>query len=777
MLLIYNSNFIHNSNSYLTLAIERAAKRVFGAEVVEIGDNRTLAKMAASGKFSILICIDGQRLDSALISRVKSAFTKTVLWVFEDPFMISHHLSQQHLFDYVFTNDPECAGLYTNGFYLPLAGSEDLNFRKLRSESEFDYDIFFAGTMWPNRIKTIEKIISCFPNISLKLVCPTNEYLPPLPKRISERAIKWAISHENFIDFANASRIVLTIFRDYSTDGKNGQSSGPGPRLFELALAGTKQIVELPNNAQRHFYDVVEGLTLVNERTIMSEIERSISNSAQRIDDANKSQQSALQNHTYEGRLKQIASVCAISEKLFKNNIISISTLTDKRRMRVLMCTHSVMGMGIWGGIEVYQEAIKNHLSKEVEVFFWLRQSAICKLLGANGEILEQFYIEPKGDWLEVLSDKEEEEAFSRIISSYNIDVVHFQHLGSHALSLPIVANNLGIGSVLSAHDFFMVCSRYDLLDYEGKYCNISQKHIGTCDICLYESSSIQPGAQATRRSFMKEIIKSVDMFLFGTEYSRNISMSIYPSIIESKTTILPIPLPDQFLPVAKRVTKHDRGEVLRVALLGNFLRKKGASVAISIFSQLSSENYEFHIIGRAEGDYERVLNDWPNKNVIYHGAYKMGDYGILSSCDVALNLSLWPETYCISLSESWKAGVVPIASNIGALSDRIDHNVNGFIVPVNDANAVVEILELLRCSPDTLSRIKSQINDGLWMEAGTHCDQLIDIYRSVRPAAQFGKATFVSNIERAHLIPHTSWRSLAPLALYLTRTLDRACL
>ena len=92
MTVVYNTNFTHNANSYLTLAIETAAREVFGAGNVVLADNRSLAPIAASGLHDVLICIDGQRLHESLLRRVRPSFGTLIMWQFEDPFMQEYNL-------------------------------------------------------------------------------------------------------------------------------------------------------------------------------------------------------------------------------------------------------------------------------------------------------------------------------------------------------------------------------------------------------------------------------------------------------------------------------------------------------------------------------------------------------------------------------------------------------------------------------------------------------------------------------------------------------------
>lgn len=55
MAVIYNTNYTHNPNSYLTLAVQRAAQTLFGKEQVVVADNMSLAAIAASGEHDVLI--------------------------------------------------------------------------------------------------------------------------------------------------------------------------------------------------------------------------------------------------------------------------------------------------------------------------------------------------------------------------------------------------------------------------------------------------------------------------------------------------------------------------------------------------------------------------------------------------------------------------------------------------------------------------------------------------------------------------------------------------
>lgn len=759
MTLIYNTNFTHNPNSYLTLAVLDAARHLFGTENVVLADNRSLVPIAASGMHEVLICIDGQRLHEGLLRRVRSSFRTVVMWLFEDPFMLDYNVQNMDMFDHIFTNDPACAGAYGGkGHYLPLAASTRFHLRPVKQDAELDYDIFFAGTMWPNRIQNLRRVMNAFPDARLKLVCPTNEYLPPLPSDLARLAIQWPISHESFIDFANASRVTITMFRDYASHGDVGQATAPGPRLYELGLSGTAQVVECGDAMDASHFDAMRGVDVVRDGAgLVAGIRELLQSPSLRAERALRTQEQVASAQLYTHRLQQIRDITKAGFEIRRAPLLAIAA---NRRLRVLMCTHSTIHRNEWGGVEVYQQTLSAMFEREAEIFFWLRRDGQCHLMDDKGVVLERFDMHDIG-WLDSLTDAPEEVAFSNVIGLYGFDLVHFQHLGHHTASLPIIAKAAGVGTVFSAHDFFLVCSRYNLLNHEQVFCDIGNKSISACDICLRIAENVPAGAQQTRRAFMVEVIRSIDVFLFGTAYSEALTMRIYPELGKRRRAVLGIPMPNSTVIDTPSPVRPDDTPLV-IAVVGNFLRSKGADVVMALIEEANPQLFRFHLLGNAEPQYAEVFARWNKPNVIYHGRYSPGDLTSIAHADVALHLSIWPETYCISLSEVWQGGLIPIVSDIGAFGDRVVHGVNGYKVDVGDASAVLDHLELLRASPATRRAIHANIGPHLWTNYRGYAASLLEIYRSVTPARSLGDVGLGLDAGQVHLLPHPSWKNLA---------------
>jgi len=65
---------------------------------------------------------------------------------------------------------------------------------------------------------------------------------------------------------------------------------------------------------------------------------------------------------------------------------------------------------------------------------------------------------------------------------------------------------------------------------------------------------------------------------------------------------------------------------------------------------------------------------------------------------DVALLLSLVPESYGMTLDECWRAGVPVVAFDHGAIAERVRRLGGGVLVPLESgASGVAEVLRALR--------------------------------------------------------------------------------
>ena len=82
------------------------------------------------------------------------------------------------------------------------------------------------------------------------------------------------------------------------------------------------------------------------------------------------------------------------------------------------------------------------------------------------------------------------------------------------------------------------------------------------------------------------------------------------------------------------------------------------------------------------------------NKYGINHGRYKRGDFNKviaeIKPSFIAI-LSTCPETFSHTLTESWKSGIPVIATNLGALKERVNKTCGGWLVDYKNPQKIYD--------------------------------------------------------------------------------------
>lgn len=722
-----------NPNHYLCLAIKMALETHKDVELVispVLGEAWNLAQIHQCNLF---IAFDGEELHRGICGRLAKLCGRSVLWVTEDPYERQVNVENSVLFDLVFTNDSASVSIYRHkGRHLPLAASPNLHFASVRKNEDCLYDLFFAGTAWPNRVELIQQLLVDIDNLKTKLVLPHNEYLPdPLDVlSLPKSAFSWRISNQQFVQFANRSRIVLSLHREFTSSlGGAPMALTPGPRFFEVALAGGFQLVDMSLSESDVYFDEGKefaGFYSLNEA--YDQLRHYLSHPDERISIAEAAQKRVLDMHLYAHRidvvLTEIASLSSLHETPSVYNV-------QKRPIRVLHVTHNLIINKPFGGIEVYQDRIVRGFENngEFEFLFLVPDNpslaSKIRLVNAQYEIIEETTF-LNSVTQEVLTNPEREAHFSRLLTAYSIDIVHFQHLLGHVPSLPYIARALGLPTVLSLHDYYCLCWQFNLLDHTGQFCEPENITETACDICISAQRGGLPHSQSCRRSFFGRMLSHVDILHFNTGEVAHRYKSVYPLLMQHRgIQVNGVPITDGISP---HVTPANRP--IRVVILGNFIVTKGADFLIHLFCQMKSDNVLFEVLGYIEPTIQDEVNQLTLPNVTFKGGYTPAQQtDLLCGASIALFASKWPETYCLSLSEAWQAGLVPIAPEIGAFAERIQHGINGFKFKPGHLAEAVDHLRLLIEDEVLLTKVQMHIGEHLYETISSHSEWLTNLY------------------------------------------------
>jgi len=147
-----------------------------------------------------------------------------------------------------------------------------------------------------------------------------------------------------------------------------------------------------------------------------------------------------------------------------------------------------------------------------------------------------------------------------------------------------------------------------------------------------------------------------------------------------------------------------DSGGRIRIVMLGNLLtRSKGFGVVRELSRRDRERRLEFHFVGPAPLEAAEIG--------VVHGRYERDRLAeIIEDIRPAFVgiLSIWPETYCHTLSESWAMGIPAVVSNLGATGERVHEHGGGVAVDPTDIEATYRAI-LAAAEPETYERLLSE--------------------------------------------------------------------
>lgn len=733
-----------NPNHYLCNAIFYALRRHAAVETVVLAHWGNALSLARTHKTNLFVAFDGEELHQEIAARLASVCGRSLLWVTEDPYELSVNVSNASLFDLVCTTDSASVSHYgPKGRHLPLAGSQDIHSLEVCGEERLLYDVFFAGTAWPNRVTFFnEALPQGLDRFRLKLALPTNPHLPSPRLSLPESAWNWRTPNSEFVRFANRSRVTLLLPRIFSASGNKAYAETPGPRLFETALAAGVQLAHQSLvEVNQYLTEGREYLAFDSYPDLIDKIAFLAHHPEARCEIAGAAQQKIAALHTYDHRVTQLL---AWVEKLPLPAVPRPAPTLNKKRPTLLMVSHNVRARGHFGGVEVYQDLLSHGLQGRYRVLFFLQAASgfhKYEVLDCNGAHLDTITLQRPVGAFDLLHE-ELERAFYTILRRYGVDLVHFQHCLNHTPSLVFVAKALGIPTVLSLHDYYPICHEFNLVGHHGVYCEPDRISPSQCDVCLGQKYRLHSGSQARRRSFWNETLASVDAVLSNTEGVLALFARIYPAIAHHRQcAVLPVPVADCVTPRVAGASPLSLP--LKVAVFGNFSVSKGGDILLRCLAHLAGAPIEFHVLGRIDPVYYEFLRGLAGECLFLHGAYNGANLAdLIGDCHVSLHVSVWPETYCLTLAEAWRLHLVPIVTDIGALGERVRHGVNGFVIPCRNEGALIDLLLQLAHEPASLERLRARIVQGqeeLYVTEQDHLAALTALYARLLPSPSAG--------------------------------------
>lgn len=286
---------------------------------------------------------------------------------------------------------------------------------------------------------------------------------------------------------------------------------------------------------------------------------------------------------------------------------------------------------------------------------------------------------------------KETASLISWIISNYtNLKEIHIHHLMYLNISeLNFIIDAFQARIRFFLHDYYTICSNYNLLYNDKKFCGAEKRSDNKCSGCYYYSNKI---TDIIENKFLEKW-KDRLFFVAPSEKAKEIWINAYPQYRELVHVVWHQKLRGVYKGNYQRLTSNDE---IRVAYVGSPRNIKGFSQWKKILKECNEiKDYKFFDFGSGsylENNVSTIKVDF--KKDINAMIKALRHYEI----DCAILWSIWPETYAYTYYECFAANAFVISNyNSGNICNQIQIRKNGIVLSDEE-----ELYSFLK-SPDLL--------------------------------------------------------------------------
>lgn len=304
-------------------------------------------------------------------------------------------------------------------------------------------------------------------------------------------------------------------------------------------------------------------------------------------------------------------------------------------------------------------------------------------------------------------SHPEVEEAFRRLLVAEHITTVHFHLLYRLSTRLPIIARELGIPTVATLHDYWLLCAMGHLLDTRGQECT-GPETPEKCATCFN-------GFQEAPASGVIDFFRGRSVATHAAHAAVDLTFSPSSFLADCHASYgfsRPQVLPLGWTPVPASIRTIDEKRIV-FGYLGQIIGRKGLDLLLAAANQLSRTNWELKIYGEVyQSDYFAPLYEYIKNHprINYCGPYTADDLERLyADIDVAVVPSR-RENYPLTVLEALSAKVPVIATNVGGVQEIMIDGVDGIIVPPHDPASIIEAMERFLADPGLVRTVRSTI-------------------------------------------------------------------
>ena len=304
-------------------AIDQGIVEALQANVTEVivGSNDGLRHQAQLYRPDVVIVLNGVHLFAPdyldQLGDVRRMGIPAVVWFVDDPYVTDNTVKLALHYDYVFTHERSCVRLYQSVgcgqvHHLPLAAHFG-TFRPMQVPRDYESDICFIGTGFPNRIALFDRLAPYLQD--KKVVIAGGLWERMRNYRMIERFLrKEGIPVLESASYYNGAKIVINLHRTpgaspENRNAMNWPAESINPRTFDMSACGTLQLTD-ERSELREMYAVGSELAVYRDAAdLMEQIDHYLTHESERLIVAAKGYRRTRMHHTFDDRMTRMLDI------------------------------------------------------------------------------------------------------------------------------------------------------------------------------------------------------------------------------------------------------------------------------------------------------------------------------------------------------------------------------------------------------------------------------------------------------------------------------------
>lgn len=255
-----------------------------------------------------------------------------------------------------------------------------------------------------------------------------------------------------------------------------------------------------------------------------------------------------------------------------------------------------------------------------------------------------------------------------RCLSPRLIHVHSVAGLGKASIeSLFSAIRTAGLPYIFTWHDHMPLCHRIQFVKPGGRYCG--EPAIEGCRACLKRdwtaSNEFDP---AIRRDVFGGFLKDAERILCPSE-----SAAERARRLADRSKLVISPHFETVNPDQQAAAMPARQKPLKIAIIGEIVTHKGANLLAHMVAdaEIRGLPIEYVVIGASS---RMELSKFPNVTITgrYKGNAEAAHILREEKPHLCFFPSIWPETYCYTLSSAFENGIPPVVLDHGAQAERV---------------------------------------------------------------------------------------------------------